>query len=167
MDWTHLLAGLVGAVIAAVLLLVVIRSLMPGAMFSETRLPGSFEDVTRRLEQAVGAVPGWGMPAPPLDMKAKLAEKGVALEGGLREVRLYFVCNPRYAAQVVGIEPRIAAMMPCTWAVYERADGSVRLATFNMGLMRRLMPGAMKRALVEALAGRGAATPAGSAARAD
>ncbi|RMF74130.1 MAG: DUF302 domain-containing protein, partial [Acidobacteria bacterium] len=121
-----------------------VRAMMPGPMFTEIRLPGSFEEVGRRLEQAVTSVPGWGMPMPALDMGSQLAEKGVALEG-LRRVKLYFVCNPRFAAKVVGLEPRITAMMPCTWAVYELPDGSVRLTTFNMELMRRVMPGAIGR----------------------
>ena len=75
-----------------------------------------------------------------LDMSAKLAAKG-AMPDNIRRIRLYFMCNPKVAKTVLGANPKLSAIMPCSWSVYELADGSVWVSHMNIGMMAKMMGG--------------------------
>lgn len=111
----------------------------------------SFEATCAAVESVVGEAEGWSLPMASLDMMRKLADKG-HVPKGLRRVRLFFVCNPGIAARVLGERPEMAGIMPCTWAVYERSNGSVWLAKMNIGLMARLFGGGVGPAMREVAA---------------
>lgn len=57
------------------------------------------------------------------DLRRKLEEKGIAYAG---TARVYDVCNPQAAAEVLGRKPAVAAVLPCRIAMVESA-GRLRL----------------------------------------
>lgn len=61
------------------------------------------------------------------DLKAKMAEKGVAFA---RECRVFEVCNPQQARKVLEQNMEISTALPCRISVYEE-DGKTRLATIK------------------------------------
>ena len=61
------------------------------------------------------------------DLRAKLAEKGVAFD---RECRVFEVCNPQQAGRVLAAHLEISTALPCRISVYEQA-GRTRLATIE------------------------------------
>ena len=61
------------------------------------------------------------------DLKAKMAEKGVAFA---RECRIYEVCNPHQAKKVLEANLEISTALPCRISVYEER-GKTKLATIS------------------------------------
>ena len=62
------------------------------------------------------------------------------------------MCNPQVAKVVLGANPKLSAIMPCSWSVYELADGSVWVAHMNIGMMARMMGGVVGRSMGEVAA---------------
>ena len=60
------------------------------------------------------------------DLRATLQKKGQAYD---RAVVVFEVCNPEHARRALEADPAVSTMLPCRISVYERPDGSVRLAT--------------------------------------
>lgn len=83
-----------------------------------------------------------------LDMSAKLAAKN-ALPENVRKIRLYFMCNPSVAKTVLGANPKLSAIMPCSWSVYELSDGSVWVSHMNISMMARMMGGVVGSSMGE------------------
>ncbi len=132
------LGMVVGIVIAAAAMV----SMMRARMVTPLRSPRSFEETCAAVERVVPSIDGWGFPADPLDMHAKLSAKGFAPEN-LRRARSYFVCKPAFAQKVLQARPEMSAIMPCSWSVYELSDGTVFLAKMNIGMMARMFSGAV------------------------
>lgn len=84
---------------------------------------GTIEAVGKRLEEAVKAHK-FGVIAV-IDLKSKLAEKGVEFGSACK---IYEVCNPVQAKQVLEKRMSIATALPCRIAVYEEG-GRVKLGT--------------------------------------
>ncbi|MBI4635780.1 MAG: DUF302 domain-containing protein [Candidatus Rokubacteria bacterium] len=61
------------------------------------------------------------------DLKAKMAEKGVAFG---RECRIFEVCNPHQAKKVLEANLEISTALPCRISVYEEG-GRTTLATIK------------------------------------
>lgn len=61
------------------------------------------------------------------DLKAKMAEKGVAFD---RECRIFEVCNPHQAKKVLDTNLEISTALPCRISVYEEG-GVTKLATIK------------------------------------
>lgn len=146
-----LLGILTGVVIGAVTTGVVVVRLMRRQMLTAHRSNASFEETCERIERVVPAGDGWSFPMPSLDMHAKLAAKGEAPRG-IRRIRLFFVCKPALANRVLSDSPKMAAIMPCSWAVYELDDGSVRVSTMNIAMMSRMFSGEVASAMGEVAA---------------
>ncbi len=70
------------------------------------------------------------------DLKAKMAEKGVAFA---RECRIYEVCNPHQAKRVLEANLEISTALPCRISLYEEA-GMSKLATISPTAMMSLFP---------------------------
>jgi len=135
-----------GAVVGLVLAAVAGVSMMRAKMVVPERSAHSFEETCARVERAVEEAEGWSFPMPSFDMAAKLAEKG-ALPDNVRKIRLYFVCSPKIAKRVLGDTPKLSAIMPCSWSIYELADGSVWLGHMNIGMMSKMMGGVVGDAM--------------------
>lgn len=128
---------LIGVVIGVVATAAAVIVMMRTRMVSVRRSARSFEETCAAVERSVPPGEGWSFPMEPLDMNSKLAAKGFAPEN-VRRTRAYFVCKPAYAQQVLRARPEMSAIMPCSWSVYELADGTVWLAKMNVGLMAML-----------------------------
>lgn len=126
-----------GLVLASAAILYMMRHFM----IVSHRLDCSFEAASDSLEAAVTSVDGWGMPMPSFDFLGAI-QKRVALRN-VRKQRLFFVCKGEYAGRIVDAHPWVGAMMPCTWALYEMRDGTVRLAKFNIALMSKVFFGSV------------------------
>lgn len=126
-----LLAGLIITALAA-------ASFMPQLMLREHRSPFDLEETVRRItNNAVAA--GWVVSSvSPLDQSVK--QHG---GGEVRPVRLVNLCQARHAARILNDDRAriVSVMMPCTIAVYEKADGAVAVGTMNAGLLGRMFGG--------------------------
>lgn len=93
----------------------------------------SIDEVGQRLERAV-ANHKFGVLGV-IDLKAKMAAKGVEFGP---ECRIYEVCNPQRAKQVLEQNPGVATVLPCRIAVYS-AGGKVKVAALSPTEMLRLL----------------------------
>jgi uncharacterized protein (DUF302 family) len=84
---------------------------------------GTVEATGKRLEEAVKAHK-FGVIGV-IDLKGKMAEKGVEFRNACK---IYEVCNPVRASQVLEQDMSIATALPCRIAVYEE-KGRVKIAT--------------------------------------
>lgn len=84
---------------------------------------GSIEEIGKRLEEAV-KTRKFGVLGV-IDLQAKMKEKGVEFS---RPCRIYEVCNPMKAKQVLEKDMSVSTALPCRIAVYEEG-GKVTLAT--------------------------------------
>ena len=86
---------------------------------------GDIDAIGRRLEEAVKAHK-FGMLGV-IDLQAKMREKGVDFKN---PCRIYEVCNPRLAKQVLEQEMSISTALPCRISIYQEGD-KVTLATLR------------------------------------
>ncbi len=138
-----LIIGLVvGIFVAAIAMVLAMRS----KMVVPERSSKSFEATCEAIERVVPGAEGWSFPMESFEMSAKLEAKG-GLPDNVKRIRLYFMCNPKVAKVVLGAEPKLSAIMPCTWSAYELADGSVWVSHMNIGLMSKMMGGVVGRSM--------------------
>lgn len=130
----------VGIVIGLILAAIVGISMMRSKMVVPERSKFSFDETCARVEREVEAAEGWSFPIDTFDMSAKLAEKN-ALPDNVKRIKEYFVCSPPIAKRVLGDTPKLSAIMPCSWSVYELSDGSVWLSHMNIAMMSKMMGG--------------------------
>ncbi|MFN2381703.1 MAG: DUF302 domain-containing protein [Guyparkeria sp.] len=88
-------------------------------MIDEHKSPHDFERTCQRLTDAVPAN-GFGL-MQTHDIHATLNAKGVDFAP---QCRVFEVCNPKRAAEVLAVRMDLANALPCRIAVYER-DGEV------------------------------------------
>jgi len=138
-----LIAGFLAGVIATTIAVVIV---MRSSMVVPERSSKSFEATCAAIEEVVPGTEGWSFPMESLDMSAKLAAKN-SLPENIKSIRLYFMCNPAVAKTVLGANPKLSAIMPCSWSVYELADGSVWVAHMNISMMARMMGGVVGRSM--------------------
>ncbi len=140
-----LIIGLVaGIFVAAATMVAIMRS----KMVVPERSSKSFAATCETIEQVVPKSEGWSFPMESFDMSAKLAAKN-GLPDNVKKIRLYFMCNPMVAKTVLGAEPKLSAIMPCSWSVYELADGSVWVSHMNIGLMSTIMSGVVGTSMAD------------------
>ena len=133
--------GLIATVIAMVLV-------MRSSMVVPERSSKSFEDTCAAIEDVVPGSNGWSFPMESFDMSTKLAAKD-AMPDNAKRIKLYFMCKPDVAKKVLGANPKLSAIMPCSWSVYELDDGSVWLSHMNIGMMSKVMGGVVGEAMGE------------------
>lgn len=108
----------------------------------------SFEDTCAAIERVIPANKGWGFPIPSWNFYETFVKKNLVPKG-LRKLRVFFVCKSALASRVIADTPPMAGIMPCSWAVYEKEDGSVWLSKMNIGLMAMMFSGAIREAMSE------------------
>lgn len=91
-------------------------------MIDETASPHDFETTCKRLTDAVAAN-GFGL-LHTHDIHATLNSKGVDFSPGCR---VFEVCNPKRAAEVLAVQLDLANALPCRIAVYEK-DGATQVS---------------------------------------
>lgn len=77
----------------------------------------TFDEACQSLERAV-TVHGFGVPHVH-DLRATLAKKGFQLD---HDVRVFDICNPRQASQVLEKSLLVSAALPCSISVFSEAD---------------------------------------------
>ena len=132
-----LIIGLIAGIVITTVAMVLAMRLK---MVVPERSSKSFEATCEAIERVVPAEEGWSFPMESFDMAAKLEAKG-GLPDNVKRIRLFFMCNPKVAKVVLGAQPKLSAIMPCTWSVYELADGSVWVSHMNIDLMSTMMGG--------------------------
>ena len=86
---------------------------------------GTVDDVGKRLEVAVKAHKFGVLGV--VDLQAKMKEKGVEFANACR---IYEVCNPQSARQVLEKDMSISTALPCRITIYEDR-GKVKVATLR------------------------------------
>lgn len=89
----------------------------------ETR--GDIDAIGKRLEEAVKARKFGVLGV--IDLQAKMKEKGVEFKNACR---IYEVCNPQRAKEVLEKDMSISTALPCRISVYEE-NGKVTIATLR------------------------------------
>lgn len=140
-----LIVGVIaGAALTMGLMVSVLRSQMVVARTSAK----SFEDTCAAIERVVPAAQGWGFPIPTWNAFENFANKDLVPKDFMK-LQVYFVCNASLGSRMLSQSPSLIGMMPCRWAVYEMADGSVMLSKMNVGLMSRMFSGVVGATMSE------------------
>lgn len=126
-----------GILIGFALGLVLVAVVMPGLMVSEKVSPLDYEETIAHITQKVEAA-GWKVSA------AMRLDKSLAKEGKeVLPVVSLKICQPDHAEKVLLDDKArfLSVMMPCSIAVYEKADGKTYISTMNAGLLGRMFGG--------------------------
>jgi len=140
------LAIVVGFVLGLITAMVAMVLTMRSSMVVPERSSKSFADTCSAIEKVVPGSNGWSFPIEAFDMSTKLAAKD-AMPDNVKRIRLYFMCKPEVAKAVLGANPKLSAIMPCSWSVYELADGSVWVSHMNIGMMAKMMGGVVGKSM--------------------
>lgn len=121
----------------------------PAMMLPEHRSRFSVEETVQRLSAAAQSS-GWVVSSV-ADMQQSVAKHGGS---PIRPVRLVNLCQAHHASRILSEDTarRVAVLMPCTIAVYEKSDGSVWVATMNPRLMAPLFGGVVAEVMGGAVA---------------
>jgi uncharacterized protein (DUF302 family) len=134
------IAAVIGLIFGVVVTVVAVVATMRSSMVVPEPSTRSFEETCAAIERVIPGNDGWSFPMESFDMGAKLAAKD-ALPTNVSRIRLYFMCKPTVAKTVLGASPKLSAIMPCSWSVYELADGTVWVSHMNIGMMAKMMGG--------------------------
>jgi len=138
-----LITGIViGFVIGAGVFLFAMRKFM----LVRYEIPGSFDSVQKALKEAVPSFDGWGFPIPAWEFYKSQNSKGLTYKN-IRNMVMHFVCKPKHANEVLSVDETMGGIMPCTWALYEAADGKVYIAKMNIALMSKMYTGTIARVM--------------------
>lgn len=138
-----IIIGLVAGLIAGFLILFLST---PRLMFRESVSPLDFEKTTIKFEEAA-VTHGWKLPAVH-NLQGTLKQFGK----DVRSVKIFELCQPEYAYEILSRdEERIVSnMLPCRVAIYEKADGSVRISRMNMNVMAKPMSRVVRKTMAVA-----------------
>lgn len=108
-------------------------------MLKEIKSPYDYEKTIETIVNRVNAMPEWHV-ITVYDMNKEV------LEHGGRPIGKYSIikyCSGKYASEMLMADDRktMGAMMPKAFAVYEKSDGQVYLATANGAVMGKLFGG--------------------------
>ena len=109
-------------------------------MLVEVSSPLGFEETLERLEQNAKAL-GWKVPGKwKVDFQRNL-EKVTGTDIGPN--RVLKMCEPNAAAKLLLKDEykQLAAMMPCTIAVYQKSDGKTYISMMNLKAMGEMYGG--------------------------
>ena len=109
-------------------------------MLVEVSSPLGFEETLERLEQNAKAL-GWKVPGKwKVDFQRNL-EKVTGTDIGPN--RVLKMCEPNAAAKLLLKDEykQLAAMMPCTIAVYQKSDGRTYISMMNLKAMGQMYGG--------------------------
>ncbi len=144
------LSAITGAVAGVAFSSIAGAKLMQTKMTVNIKSPKSFEDTCKAIEAVVPqfAEEGWGFPFDKWNFHKVLDDRELVPDG-IKNIMVYFLCNAKLASKVVSANSAMMGVMPCSWAVYEKTDGSVYIAKMNIGLMSKMFSGAIKEMMLE------------------
>lgn len=130
-------AFIIGALFGAALTMATGSFIMPKLMVSETASPLDYEQTIAHIQNnATNA--GWKVSAVMrLDQTLEKEGKSVLPVASLK------ICQPDYAETVLKDDQArfLSVMMPCSIAVYEKADGKTYISTMNSKMMGKMFGG--------------------------
>ena len=130
------LAGIVGAVLGALLCAALIfYVVLPARMILTHESRTGFDETVAALQRSIGDS-GWVVTG-----VTDVCGAADPNEMFLPRVKLVSMCKPEYAEIVLRTDPDMAAMMPCTFAVWEDRDGKAHVSLMNTTVMARLFGG--------------------------
>ncbi|HEY9125377.1 MAG TPA: DUF302 domain-containing protein [Bacteroidales bacterium] len=126
---------LAGAIITAIAI-----NLSAGKMIiKEMKSPYDYEKTVETIVTRINSMPGWHV-VTVYDMDKEVVEHGGKPIGKYSIIKY---CSGKYASEMLRADDRktMGAMMPKAFAVYEKADGQVYVATSNGAVMGKLFGG--------------------------
>ncbi len=131
-----LLVFVIGVVIGIALTGVTVVKVMPGMMLIEKESRYNFPTTIAKIEHNVTNT-GWNIVSSKL-MNNSLAKHGIDFKPKVQNIK---ICQEDYAHKVLTSDRYVAALMPCTIAVYETDDGKIMISKMNTGLMGKMFGG--------------------------
>lgn len=131
-----LLIFVIGLVFGIVLTAVTIVKVMPGMMLIQEESQYDFPTTIAKIEHNVTNA-GWNIVSSKL-MNTSMAKHGIDFKPRVQNIK---ICQEDYALKVLTSDRYVAALMPCTIAVYETDDGKIMISKMNTGLMGKMFGG--------------------------
>ncbi|MBN1864561.1 MAG: DUF302 domain-containing protein [Victivallales bacterium] len=132
MSWGSFIAGLLwGITLAFVFGVIYLRhSIIP-----EYRSSLGFDDTVSAIMQSADRLPGW---TPKFSSSCPLPKT----KDGTR-VAVIQLCNPKHAAELLDNDHsrKAAAVIPCTFAVYEKSDGTTYVSMLDASSLGTILGG--------------------------
>lgn len=100
----------------------------------ETQCTSGFDKTVSGISERVKEMKGWTVKTVPC---------ALPLTSDKCKMRVFKLCNAEYAGQMLNNphDRRVSAVIPCTFAVYEKPDGGTYLARMNVGLLGFILGG--------------------------
>ncbi len=136
---------LVGLIFGAALTGVAVWQLMPSMMLTDHASRLGFDETVAAIGKAA-VDRGWKVPKV-YDIQKSLRDAG----HDMTRVKILSICQPTHAHRILedDANKKVTAIMPCRIGVYETADGTVRIAEMNIGLMSRMFGGVIEEVMGE------------------
>jgi uncharacterized protein (DUF302 family) len=131
---------LIFGVLSGVIITAITINLSAGRMMiKEIKSPYDYEKTIEMVVNRVNATPEWHV-VTVYDMNKEVTEHGGKPIGKYSIIKY---CSGKYASEMLSADDRkpMGAMMPKAFAVYEKSDGQVYLATSNGAVMGKLFGG--------------------------
>mgnify|MGYP001810234482 CR=1 FL=1 len=131
------IVSLLFGAIAGILFAGISMNLSAGKMMiKEMKSPYDYEKTVAVITERINSKTGW-------HVVAVIDQNKEVQAGGGRAIGNYSIiqyCNGRYSSEMLRADERkkIGTMMPKTFAVYEKSDGQVYVATANGAVMGKL-----------------------------
>jgi len=112
-------------------------------MLTEMKSPYDYQKTVEMIQDRINHQPGWHL-VEVTDENKEVTEHGGKPIGKFTIIKF---CNGFYASQMLGADDRkrMGAMLPKSFAVYEKSDGQVYVATANGAIMGKLFGGETER----------------------
>jgi len=136
---TAIVFGIFG-VLAGIIFTAVTLNLSAGRMMlKEMKSPYDYEKTIETIVNRVNSMEEWHI-VTVYDMNKEVIENGGKPIGKYSIIKY---CSGKYASEMLSADDRkpMGAMMPKAFAVYEKSDGQVYLATSNGAIMGKLFGG--------------------------
>jgi uncharacterized protein (DUF302 family) len=134
--------------IAGVVFTGVVGSISSGEMLAkEFKSPYDFDKTVAVMTERINAKEGWHV-TNIIDQDKAVSENGGFPIGKFKIIKY---CNGKLSAEMLKADDRkkIGAMMPKSFAVYEKADGQVFIGTMNGAVIGKLFGGETERIIEE------------------
>ncbi|MEZ5358229.1 MAG: DUF302 domain-containing protein [Candidatus Zixiibacteriota bacterium] len=135
---------IIGLIVGAALVALTVWFVLPNKMLHISESNLSLEETVAKIEQETLAA-GWKVPKI-YDLQKTLQESGYEQ---MTKMKILSICQPDHAFAILEDDENkmVAAMMPCRIGVYETADGTVKIAQMNIGLMSKMFGGTIEKVM--------------------
>jgi uncharacterized protein (DUF302 family) len=134
---------ILGIIIGYALGMLSLAMIMPKLMVKETSSPLGYEETIVQIQNNVTNA-GWKVSA------LMRLDKSLAMEGkAVLPVASFKICQPDHAEALLQDDAArfLSVMMPCSIAVYEKADGKTYISTLDAALMGRIFGGTAQKVM--------------------